>query len=311
MTVDSLDRARSSGPLHLAIGMFDGVHLGHQAVVESAAHLAARTGGTAGVLTFDPHPSHLFRPDEPTPLMLPRQAKERLLTRCGVGLIIFQRFTPELAAVKADAFPAMLRRHLPALRSLHIGENFRFGRGRQGDVAALVSACEPLGIDVFSADRVKWNGEPISSTRVRAALAEGRVDEANAMLGYNYFSTGPAVPGRQLGRQLGFPTLNQCWAPELRPRLGVYVARLRRESGGGWQLAVANYGLRPTVEDAAPEPLLEAHVLGDTDLDAGDDFLVEWLRFLRPERKFDSLEALCAQINADRRAAMDWHAAAR
>lgn len=308
VVVEALSEAKAEGPLHLALGMFDGVHLGHQAVIESAVHSAQRTGGQAGVLTFDPHPSTLFRPQDPTRLLQPREVKERLLAEWGVELIIFQRFTKEFASVAAADFPKMLRAHLPTLRSLHIGENFRFGKGRLGDVKVLIEACQPLGIGVFSVERIKHNGEPISSTRIRASLTEGRIDDVNELLGYNYFSLGKVIPGRQLGRTLGFPTLNLRWSPDLRPALGVYAVRVRRDNGGVWQNAVANYGLRPTVEDAAVEPLLEVHVIGETDLTANEQVKVEWLRYLRPEQKFASVDALRVQIERDKDAAQRWFA---
>jgi len=298
--VESLKQAEAAGPLHLALGMFDGAHLGHQAVIESAVHSAHRTGGQAGVLTFDPHPSALFRPDSPTRLLQPRSVKERLLQEFGVELIIFQRFTPEFASVEAVDFPQMLQQHLPTLKSLHIGENFRFGRGRIGDVGALIEASQPLGIGVFSVERIKHNGEPISSTRIRASLAEGRIDEVNELLGYTYFSLGEVIPGRQLGRTIGFPTLNLRWAPESQPRKGVYVVRVKKDDNSSeWQPGIANYGVRPTVNHAAAEPLLEVHMLGETTLTSGDNLRIEWLSFIRPEQKFDSVEALRSQIEQD------------
>lgn len=219
-------------------------------------------------------------------------------------MIIFQRFTQEFANVEAAQFPQMLRAHLPTLRSLHIGENFRFGRGRLGDVSSLIKACKPLEIGVFSVERIKHNGQPISSTRIRTALAEGGIAEVNELLGYTYFTLGEVIAGRQLGRTIGFPTLNIKWAPESRPRFGVYAVRVKQDAPDApWQPAVANYGLRPTVEAAAAEPLLEAHVLENTTLATGDQLLVEWRHFIRPERKFESLKALQAQITEDTLAA--------
>ncbi|MGE9295914.1 MAG: riboflavin biosynthesis protein RibF [Puniceicoccales bacterium] len=308
-TVESLEEAQVAAPLHLALGMFDGVHMGHQAVIESAVHSAGRTEGVAGVLTFDPHPSTLFRPENPTRLLQPRSVKERLLAERGVGLMIFQRFTKEFAAVPAADFPAMLQRKLPTLRSLHVGENFRFGQKRLGDIDSLIAACRPLNIGVFSVERIKHNGEPISSTRIRAALVEGRIGEVNELLGYTYFSLSKAIPGRQLGRTIGFPTLNLRWSPELRPHLGVYAVRVAKvEPGARWENAVANYGMRPTVEDAAAEPLLEVHTLCDTKLTTGDQLKVEWMEFIRPEQKFASLDELKSQITQDKARAVAFFA---
>lgn len=287
------------GPLHLAVGMFDGVHLGHRAVIEAAVQSARRSGGTAAVLTFSPHPSVLFRPDNPTRLIMDLANKARVLHRLGVDVLITQPFTREFAQLEAEAFLPWLKQSAPSLVSLYVGENFRFGRGRRGDIGLLVAAGRPAGVSVFSAPRVNLDGEPISSTRIRALLEAGDVAAANALLGYAYFAEGPVVSGKRLGRTIGFPTLNIAWAPDLRPRFGVYVVRVAGAKAVTALPGVANYGLRPTVEQA-PEPLLEVHVLGDCPYGTGDAVTVKWLRFLRPERKFSGVEELRAQIGRDR-----------
>ena len=304
---DGLERATlPARPLHLAIGMFDGVHLGHQSVIEAAIHSARRSGGLAGVLTFAPHPSVLFRPASPTLLLMPPAAKRAVLARLGVDVLIEQNFTREYAAIAAEDFVPQLRRHLPHLAALYVGENWRFGRGRAGDVALLVAEATKAGLSVYSAPRLNHNGAPISSSRIRELLAAGDIAGVNAMLGYTYFSEGVVEQGRQLGRTIGFPTLNVAWRPELAPRYGVYAVEvatgLNRPVKG-----VANYGLRPTVTSAS-QPLLEVHLLEDSPLSYGDALTVNWLHFLRPESKFDSLEALRRQIAADRNAALDFFA---
>ncbi len=289
-------------PLHLAIGIFDGVHLGHQAVIESALHSARREGGLAGVLTFDPHPSRLFRPDNPVRLLLPVELKTWFLGRkLGVDFVVQEPFTREFAAIQAEAFLPRLRAALPQLHAVYVGENWRFGAGRHGDAAQLVRAGREAGVSVFSAPRINLDGEPISSTRIRAHVAAGEIEKANALLGYAYFSLGRVAPGRQLGRTLGFPTLNLSWAPECAPAAGVYAVtvRGRDEPAEAARPAVANYGVRPTVE-LAGLPLLEVHVLGDCGWGSGDELCVEWLRFLRPERRFADLVALRGQIERDR-----------
>ncbi len=298
------EAALPARPLHLAIGMFDGVHLGHRAVIAAAVRAAEREGALAAVLTFWPHPSALFRPDQPTRQILPPATKTRLLGGLGVDAVITQPFTPELAAVEADEFLPWLARALPHLAAVYVGENFRFGRGRRGDVAVLTETGRRLGVRVASAPRVNLDGEPISSTRIRALLEAGEIAAANTLLGYPYFAHGVVAPGKRLGRTIGFPTLNVPWAPELRPRLGVYAVRIAPAPTApaptsGWLPAVANYGVRPTVETAI-EPRLEVHVLGPCPLGEGDHVKVEWLRFLRPETKFAGLEALRAQIERDR-----------
>ena len=297
-------------PLHLAIGMFDGVHLGHQAVIESALHSARRSGGLAGVLTFWPHPSALFRPAERTRMLMSPEMKLRVLGRLGVDAVIEQPFTREFAAIKAGEFLPRLRQALPHLAGVYVGENWRFGASRAGDVGLLLASAAQQRVPVVSVPRIQCDGQPISSTRVRDCLAAGDLEQANLLLGYSYFAEGAVVPGRRLGRTIGFPTLNLPWHPELAPPFGVYAVRI---AGGPARAAtaglpgVANYGLRPTV-GAADGPLLEVHVLGTCPFGPGDGIVVEWLKFLRPEKKFPGLEELRAQIARDRDRALRFFA---
>jgi riboflavin kinase/FMN adenylyltransferase len=179
-----------------------------------------------------------------------------------------------------------------------VGDNFRFGQGRKGDVALLVAEGRRHGIAVFSAPRVSLNGEPISSTRIRERIQQGDMKGAAALLGYVYTAEGTVVHGKHLGRKLGFPTLNLAWSPDLRPLYGVYAVRVSGAKSYGWLPAVANYGLRPTVEQSV-EPRLEIHTLVACPYGPGDPVVVEWVRFLRPEKKFAGIEELTAQIARD------------
>lgn len=285
--------------LHLAIGMFDGVHLGHKAVIESAVLSARRSGGVSGVLTFDPHPSRLFRPEEPTRLIMPIKSKRKRLTALGVDIVICKHFDRAFASISAEDFLAHLHKSLPTLKSVYVGENFRFGKQRAGSVATLIESGNQLGISVFSAERIKHNGEPISSTRIRKELEAGNIDKANDLFGYNYRSYGTVVSGEKLGRKIGFPTLNVSWSPECRPKFGVYQVRFRSSEESRWEPGVANYGIRPTVSPADSNPLLEVHALEGTELVSGNSIEVEWLRFIRPEQKFQSVELLKEQIAKD------------
>ena len=300
-----LEQARlPAGPLHLAIGMFDGVHLGHQSVIEAAVHSARRSGGRAGVLTFWPHPSALFRPENPTPLLMPPAMKRAVLARLEIDFIIEQNFSREFAATGAAEFVALLKRSLPQLTAVYVGENWRFGRGRAGDIKVLVEEARQHGLEIFSAPRLNHNGAPISSSRIRELLAAGAIAEANALLGYSYFAQGVVQQGRRLGRTLGFPTLNLAWEPESKPAYGVYAVEVASETGKPLP-GVANYGLRPTVEQAT-KPLLEVHLLQPTTLTYGDKLRVNWLQFLRPESKFSGVEELRAQIGHDRENALKY-----
>ncbi|MFI5336660.1 MAG: riboflavin biosynthesis protein RibF [Opitutales bacterium] len=296
------DAGLPAGPVHLALGMFDGVHRGHQSVVASAVRAARATGGLAGVLTFWPHPSAVLRPDHPVRLLLPRGARTLLLAGLGLDFLIEEPFTPELARTTSREFVARLKQSLPGLAAVYVGENFHFGRGREGDAAFLAAQAAAAGFTAHPAPRLQVDGAPVSSSRLRELVARGDIEQANVLLGYSYFSSGVVEPGRQLGRTLGFPTLNLRWEPALLPAYGVYVVEVT-EPSGRCVPGVANYGLRPTVEQA-DRPLLEVHVLGETGLTAGDAVTVRWLRFLRPERKFAGLGELRAQIGQDRENAL-------
>lgn len=285
--------------LHLAIGVFDGVHLGHKAVVESAVFSARRSKGVSAVLTFDPHPSRLFRPEDPTRLILPIETKVAMLHRLGVDCVICKQFDRDFAAILAEKFLAHLKAQLPTLKSIYVGENFRFGQKRAGDVATLVESGREMGLGVFSAERIKHNGEPISSTRIRGELQAGRIREANHLLGYNYTSFGPIVGGAKLGRKIGFPTMNVPWQPECLPRFGVYFVYFRKSGDKLWAPAVANYGVKPTVDARPQGPVLEVHALDPVEIGPGETIEVEWLTFIRPEQKFDSVEELKTQIARD------------
>ena len=301
----SLEAARiPRGPVHLAIGMFDGVHLGHQAVIGAALGSARCDGGRAGVLTFHPHPSRLFAPDRATELiLLPEVKRWLLIERLGVDFEIEEPFTPEFAAIPPEDFVKHVKTRLPGLAGIYVGENWRFGRGRAGDVAVLRSLCEEAGVRLFTAPRVSLEGEVISSTRIRTLIATGGIESANTLLGYNYTAIGAVVAGRRLGRTIGFPTLNIPWEPECRPALGVYDVRVSFVSGEERIPAVANFGLRPTVEKREA-PLLEVHLLEDCPFETGDSLRVEWCRFERPEAKFESVDALRTQIGIDRMSAV-------
>lgn len=307
-TLQQYDRleqaARLTGPLHLAIGMFDGLHRGHQSVIQAALATARRSGGLAGVLTFWPHPSALFRPAHPTRLLMPPAMKRTVLGRLGLDFVVEQNFSPEFAAIEARDFPAYLRRCLPSLTAVYVGENWRYGRGRSGTVAQLIAEAQPAGFSVFSAPRLNHLGAPISSSRIRELLLAGDLTAANDLLGFAYFSIGTVQPGRQLGRTIGFPTLNLAWDPELPPRLGVYAVQVTTAAGAVLP-GVANYGVRPTV-DTGNRPLLEVHLLAESAATYGDTLTVSWLQFLRPEGKFNGVEELRAQIALDRENALEF-----
>jgi riboflavin kinase / FMN adenylyltransferase len=286
-------------PLHLAVGMFDGLHRGHQAVIEQAVEGAKTEVGVAVVLTFWPHPSVLFRPQDATRLIMTSLVKAHVLSRLGIAALITEPFTPEFAALKAEDFLPTLQRYLPHLSVVYVGENWRFGRGRIGDVGLLKRSADALNLKVVSVPRVRHDEDAISSTRIRTLLETGEIERANQMLGYVYFAEGTVVTGKGLGRKIGFPTLNLNWVPDLRPHFGVYAVKVRKEDGGRALPGVANYGLRPTVEDIR-DPRLEVNLLTDCPYGPGDELTVEFHAFLRGEQQFAGVAELEKQIARDR-----------
>ena len=286
-------------PLHLALGMFDGVHRGHQAVIRQAVEAAGEPGHLSAVLTFDPHPSHVLRPDQATLMIMPLRQRIRMMLELGTDLVFVQLFTRAYATRSAEAFVPSLVERMPDLRSLHAGENFRFGAGRRGDITTLRESCRAVSVSLHALEREQHDGEPISSSRIRAALAEGAIPLANAMLGHPYLIEGEVTGGKGLGRRMDYPTLNIPWNPEARPRFGVYRVFLRSNGEATFIPGVANYGVRPTV-DRAGEPLLEVHLLGKGRVPSrGERVRVALTAFLRPEQAFSSTDALREQISKD------------
>ena len=287
-------------PLHLAVGMFDGVHLGHQAVIETAVQSAHASNGVAAVLTFWPHPSRLFNPKDPVNMIMSPEVKIDVLASHNIEYVIQQPFDKDFAAIEADQLVAHLKSCLPRLASIHVGSNWRFGKKRVGDIPMLVELGKQSGVHVISVERVSYDGEPISSTRIRKHLEDGEMEHANALLGDVYFSIGTVVEGKQMGAELGFPTLNLPWSPELKPPHGVYCVEVEGNVGGSPVKArgVANYGVRPTVGETE-HPLLEVHLLDFCPFTTGQLLKVRWYKHLRSEKKFEGLEALKDQIASD------------
>lgn len=299
------------GPVFLAIGMFDGVHIGHQSVLEACIHAARTHKGRAGVFTFFPHPSRLFHPESPVLLIQPPELKEICLSRLGLDFLIEQKFQREFSEIHAEQFPRLLKQAIPDLRTVYVGKNWRFGKGREGDTTMLTKWMSAMEVSVVALERIEYNGIPVSSTRIRDLLEKGEIENVNELLGYSYFSQGRVVEGKRLGRTLGFPTLNIPWDPELQPRWGVYQVEVTdKQSGQGWQ-GIANYGVRPTVEEGKRSPLLEIHLFLNDSADEplpgpGSELRVEWLRFVRPEKRFAGVEELKDQITQDVAQVRSW-----
>jgi len=287
--------------LHLAIGVFDGVHLGHQTVIAAAAQAAQQEGGLAGLLTFDPHPIRVIAPGKaPASLLETLDHKSRVVGGLGVELFIALHFDAAMAAMEASEFVARLT--AAPVRTIAVGEDWRFGHNRAGDVNLLRNEAEKRGFRLAAVAPVMFEGDRISSTRIRQAIHDGNLDEAASMLGRRYSVSGPVVMGDQLGRQLGFATANIATGNLQLPPDGVWAVRVNDSVNRRWD-GVANLGIRPTV--GGGKRLLEVHLFGFSGEIYGETLEACFHRHLRPEMKFPSLEALKDQISIDVQAARE------
>ena len=285
------------GPIFAAIGVFDGVHLGHQAVISTSAEHAKRVGGTPVVITFDPHPVKVLRPENAPHLLTATQHKIGLIRGLGVEHLLVIHFDREFAATPPEQFVTQLVEHAKPLRQICVGHEWSFGRNRAGNLDLLTKLGAQHGFDVIGIKPVTVNGAVVSSTAIRRAVEQGDFAKATEMLGREYTILGTVKKGAQLGRELGFPTANLSAHSEQFPPNGVYAAEARLD--GATLRGVVNLGFRPTIESARPERLLELHLF-DLNRDIyGEDVEVRFLRYLRPEQKFNSLDELKAQIARD------------
>jgi riboflavin kinase/FMN adenylyltransferase len=290
----------------VALGNFDGIHLGHQAVIGAAGATARRLGAPLGMLTFEPHPRSVFRPGEPPFRLTPFRVKCRLLEGLGLELLFTLHFDMGFAAKTADEFIREVLVDGLAVRHVAVGYDFVFGHKRQGTAALLAERGRELGFGVtVIAPAQGPAGEVYSSTRIREHLMRGEPRLAAALLGHPWEIEGRVEPGDRRGRTIGFPTANVALGDYLRPAAGVYAVRAGIERAGGteWRPGVANLGTRPTV--GGTDLRLEAHLFDfDGDL-YGRHLRVALVEHLRPERKFAGLDELKAQIAEDARRARE------
>jgi riboflavin kinase / FMN adenylyltransferase len=289
----------TSGNLVCALGNFDGVHLGHQHLLQETAAFARAAGAEPGVVLFEPHPRRYFRPEDPPFLLTLPAQRDALLRAGGATEIIALSFDHALASMTPEEFVNGVLKDRLGLRGVVTGADFRFGRGRAGDGAALRALGEAAGLKVKLVETLAEtpHAEKFGSSAVRAALQAGEVEKAAAMLGRPWAVESEVAEGRKVGRTIGFPTANMTLGGLIEPRKGVYAVRAR--VGGKTYNAVANFGRRPTVETGAAAPLLETYLFGfEGDL-YGRPMEVSFIAFLRDEKKFDSLDALKAQIAED------------
>jgi riboflavin kinase/FMN adenylyltransferase len=286
----------------LALGNFDGMHRGHSKIIERVRRGAEERNATAVAMTFDPHPSKIVRPDKAPPLLMTHDQKLDALARAGMHGVAVIRFTPELAQWDPETFVRTVLVEWLHVAEVWVGANFLFGHDRSGNFSSLRSLGARYGFRAEKIDPVRYKDFVVSSTRIRRLVTEGRVDEAGALLGRHYTIEGSVVQGRKRGKGLGFPTANICSVNELIPPRGVYATTMIVD--GIAYPAIANIGVRPTFEDA-DEDVIEAHVL-DFDKDLyGAKVRLAFVQRLRDEKKFEGVDALRAQIEADREKARD------
>ena len=282
----------------LSIGIFDGVHRGHQAVLSHVVERAHALGINALAMTFDPHPIKLLRPADAPRLLTTLEQRLSLIARTGIETCLLVPFTHRMARMTAEDFVRGVLVHRLAVREVYIGKNFRFGADRGGDVELLTRMGDELGFEAASSPIVEYGGAVVSSTRVRESVAAGRVEEAAGLLDRTVFIDGHVLEGKRLGRTLGFPTLNIEVENELQPDRGVYVTAVHIPSFDRTFPAVTNIGVRPTIYHNSL-PTVESHLLDFTADVYRERVRLFFLHRLREERAFDSTTQLTAQIRLD------------
>ena len=283
----------------VAIGNFDGVHRGHQAVLEKALDIARSTGRPAIVYTFEPHPKSFFKPEKPVDRLTPAAEKARILELMGFDGVVEQHFDAKFAHLTAEEFVKHILCENFHASAVVTGSDFHFGSKRLGTPDYLADCGKKLGFAVVKVPPFcDENGQVISSSRIRALLADGKVEEAAGLLGYHYTVCSKVIHGAKLGRTLGFPTANMALPEETGLAFGIYAIRFRRSDGTLFD-GVASFGKRPTVEGDGV-PLLESFLfLFDGNL-YDETASVSFYSYLRGEQKFDGLQPLIAQMNKDK-----------
>jgi riboflavin kinase / FMN adenylyltransferase len=289
--------SKLDGPIFLAIGVFDGVHRGHRAVISTSAAHARSANGISVVVTFDPHPMKVLQPQNAPHLLTATQHKIALIRDLGVRHLLVINFDEQFAATEPEDFIRELVTHSKPLREICVGHEWSFGKGRRGDLNLLKKLGAQFGFAVIGIPPVKISGEVVSSTAIRQAVESGDLARAARMLGRQYAILGTVVSGDHVGKKIGFPTANLSAHSEQFPPNGVYFAQATLD--GVVYPGVINLGYRPTVTRGKPERVLEIHLL-DFDGDIyGKDVEVRFVRYLRPEQKFENVQALAQQIQLD------------
>ena len=285
------------GPLFIAIGVFDGIHLGHQAVISTSAQHALAENGTPVVITFDPHPEKVLRPAKAPHLLTATSHKIALIQTLGVRHLLVIPFNTQFAATEPEDFVQQLVQHSNPLREICVGHEWSFGKNRRGNLQLLTRLGATFDFNVVGIRPVTVDGEIVSSTTIRRAVETGDFKKAAAMLGREYTILGTVVHGDDLGKKIGFPTANLSAHNEQFPPNGVYVAEAKLE--GAVYPGVVNLGYRPTISSGKSDRVLEIHLLDFKRDIYNRDLELRFVRYLRPEKKFENVDALVRQIERD------------
>jgi riboflavin kinase/FMN adenylyltransferase len=306
----SLEAAHDFGPSALTIGNFDGVHYGHRRILRRVRELASANGWKASVLTFDPHPTKVVAPDRSPLLMTSPDRRAELMREEGIEQVLILPFTAELAQLAPEEFVRRILVERLGVRAVLVGDNFRFGHRHEGNVALLEQLGRRYGFLTEIVHEVTCRGRVVSSSGIREIVQSGRVSLAARLLLDPYALEGEVVSGRGVGSKQTVPTLNLATAAELIPARGVYVTRTRDLDADRSWASITNIGYRPTF-GASDELSIETFLLDPLEGETPGRIRIEFLRRVRDERKFDSPEALRAQILRDVRTAQTWFRRAR
>lgn len=294
------ENAGIARPTVLTLGVFDGLHLGHQKIMAMVVERAKALNAVPTAITFDPHPRAVLSPDNAPPLLQTLDQRLGALEVLGIRQAIIIRFSKQFAATNAEEFLRDVVKERLQAREVYLGKGFAFGKGRAGNIGLLRAMSRELGFFADEVEEVQLRGQRISSSRIRQLLQEGKVNLARRMLGRPYGVEGRVIHGQQRGRTIGFPTANLNTENRVIPRAGVYVTATLID--GAWRRSITNIGVRPTFELDA-QPTIETYVLNwDGDL-YGDVARVRFLHRVRDERKFSGIEELKMQIAGDLRRA--------
>jgi len=277
------------------LGNFDGIHLGHQRIFQKVFHDARIQKGESVVITFEPHPLKILHPERCPPLLTPFEYKMKWIEKAGIDKVLCIEFTKAFSKIPPHDFIQRILSKQVGAKKIIVGYNYRFGHGKSGDVASLKGYCTPLGIEVEVVNALRVDGTIVSSSKIRELIIQGEVEKASKLLGRNYSVVGRVIKGNQRGRALGFPTANLEITQEVYPKPGVYAvyATWRGQSRNG----LANIGFNPTFEGKVLT--IEVHLLDFNQSIYGDEMEVFFIKRIRNEVKFASIEELVTQIRED------------